>query len=291
MTRKHCLTQRKFSVMTLQKVSLPVLAAALLTAAAPTPKAQLMVLGTVHFDNPGRDIANVKVENVLTPQRQQEIAAVVDDLAKFRPNHVAIEWATTEQAALDKRYDAYRAGRYVLSADERDQIGLRLAAKLGLAHVDASDWNEEPPGKDEDYDFPGWLKAHGRAAEWSVFQAEGQRDADAAAANNRCHPISDWLRNVNAPPSLAQLEAPYFRIATFGDADRNPGAAWVGAWHARNLRIYANLVRAAGKPGDRTIAIFGAGHASLLQSYAAQSGSFDVVSPLSVLPWIHRARC
>ena len=51
----------------------------------------------------------------------------------------------------------------------------------------------------------------------------------------------------------------------FGDAALNPGAAWVGACHARNLRIAANLLRVAGAPCDRTVAIFGAGHAGLLR--------------------------
>jgi hypothetical protein len=265
--------------------ALPVLAAA---PPAP-PQAELMVLGMPHFGNPGRDIANTKVEDVLTPARQREIADLVDRLAAFRPTHVAVEWE--DQAKLDKRYADYRAGRLQLDRDEDDQIGLRLAAKLGLPRVDAVDWSKDAPGKDEDYDFPGWLKAHGRGAEWDAFQKATQEEADADGAFERCHPIADWVRHLNDPAGSEKMSRPYFTIATFGDDAQNPGAAWVGTWYARNLRIYYNLLRVGGAPGERTIAIFGAGHGPMLRADAEQSGRFTLRDPLHYLPPASKGHC
>ena len=269
-------------------IALAILAPAQVTAA---PMPELMIVGTPHFANPARDIANTKVEDVLKPRRQREIEALVNRLAAFQPTHVAVEWETGEQAKLDRRYAEYRAGRLKLDSDETDQIGLRLAAKLGLPRVDAVDWNQEPPGKDEDYDFPAWLKAHGRGDEWDVFQKVGQRQADAEGAYQRCHPIADWVRNLNDQAGSAKLVQPYFEIATYGDDRGNPGAAWVGAWYARNLRIYANLLHVGGAAGERTIAIFGAGHGPLLRSDAVQSERFTLVDVLRYLPPASKASC
>lgn len=251
----------------------------------------LLVVGSGHFDNPSRDIANVRVEDVLTAERQREIEAVIDRLARFRPNHVAVEWNAADQAKLDKRYADFRAGRYALTADERDQLGLRLAAKLNLPRVDAVDFMGEPPVKDADYDFPAWLKAHGRGAEWAAFQREAQAEADAVGARQRCTTIGDWLRHYADPETMRRNEAPYYTIARFGDARDNPGANWVGNWHARNLRIYANLARVAGRPGDRTVVIFGAGHAPLLRTYASESGTFNVADARDFLPAGPKRRC
>ncbi|WP_157823806.1 hypothetical protein [Melittangium boletus] len=36
------------------------------------------------FDNPGKDVNNVKADDVLTPRRQQELEALTAELAKFR---------------------------------------------------------------------------------------------------------------------------------------------------------------------------------------------------------------
>ena len=49
-------------------------------AAAPPPapppaSVQVMVLGSYHFDNPGRDVVNIKADDVRTPKRQRELAA------------------------------------------------------------------------------------------------------------------------------------------------------------------------------------------------------------------------
>lgn len=268
------------------------LATALFTAnaAAAPPPPRLLVLGTSHLANHHRDYINSNVEDVLIPARQREMARLVAALAATRPNHVAVEWSASRQADLDTRYAAYRAGRYVLTADEVDQIGLRLAATLNLPRVDAVNWFEEAPGKDVDYDFGGWLAAHGRSGELKALNADGQQRADAQDALNRCRPVADWMRDLNTPGYVAWDDGYYYRIATFGDAVSNPGAAWVGVWHARNLRIAANLLRVAGRRGDRTVAVFGAGHAGLLRRYGAGMG-FTVADTNAALPPPSRRRC
>lgn len=274
------------STLTLGVALLVASAAAGKTGAAPA----LLVIGVPHFGNPGRDMSNTKVENVLTPVRQREIVQLVDRLAAFRPNHVVVEWPATDQAGLDKRYADYRAGRLKLEASETDQIGLRLAAKLNLPRVDAVDWNDNPPGTDADYAFDDWLKARGRYSDYTNLVAATQRKLDAYAARNRCRPVADWLREINGKAYRNSDEAEYFRFASFGDAKSNPGAAWVGSWYARNLRIVANIQRIAGKPGDRVFAVFGAGHAPLLERYGAGFG-YTVADPLAALPPPSRPRC
>ena len=157
--------------------------AAVLASVTPVPAQnagtpQLLILGSPHFGNHNRDIANAHVEDVRTSERQREIEAVVARLAAFRPTHVAVEWPADQQARLDQRYVDYLAGRYVLASDEVDQIGLRLAARLGLPRVDAINWLADNPGKDADYDFIAWANAHGRGGQWKAFQQQLQEESD-----------------------------------------------------------------------------------------------------------------
>lgn len=263
------------------------LATAGLASAAPRSRApaqpQLLILGSPHFGNPGRDMANTHVEDVRTPARQREIEAVVARLASFRPTRVAVEWPADRQDRLNQRYADYRAGRYALAADETDQIGLRLAARLGLDHVDAIDWNQEPPGRDEDYDFPAWAEAHGRADEWQAHQRAIQARVDAEGRLMTCTPISAWFRRFNTLDYRRDDQRFYYDIAMLGDQAANPGAAWVGQWYARNLRILANLRRLA-RPGDRIVVVYGAGHGFLLDRQARESGAFGVADTLRYLP-------
>lgn len=249
------------------------------TAAPP----QLMVLGTMHFANPGLDAVNLKVEDVLKPDRQAELEVLADALARYRPTHIAVEWHAADQAGLDRAYAAWRAGARG-ERNERQQIAFRLADKLGLARVDAVDWQGMPPGGSAPYDFMGWAKENGRAA--TLEAAIGALQADMSALEKRmpCLTVSQWLREANMPDVQRRNAAVYYDISEMGDAAASPGADWVGTWHARNLKIWANLVRLGAKPGERLLVIFGSGHRPLIESYARESGRFEPVDPLAWLP-------
>jgi hypothetical protein len=54
-------------------------------------KPQVMVLGTFHFDNPGLDVANAKIDDVYADKRQKEIIEIINLLKKFKPTKIAIE--------------------------------------------------------------------------------------------------------------------------------------------------------------------------------------------------------
>src|SRR5215467_9000134 len=102
-------------------------------AAAPQ-KAHVMVLGAFHMDNPGQDIFNLKVDDVLTEKRQKEIADTVATLKKFRPTKIAIE-AKLGSKRVEKEYQDYLDGKYALTRNEIDQLGYRLAKVLGHKQV------------------------------------------------------------------------------------------------------------------------------------------------------------
>ena len=252
-------------------------AALLFAAIAPASAAErpaLLILGAPHFGNPGRDTVNVRVPDVLSPERQAEVEALVARLTAFRPTRIAVEWPAEDQAELDQRYADYRGGRRTLSANERDQIGLRLAARLGLARIDAVDWSGDSPGSMSDYDYPAWAEAHGRGEEWRSRVARLQADADADARLMTCTPVSSWMRRVNTPEYRLANHRSYFYVGQVGDRlGANPGADWVGTWYARNLRILNNLRALVRGPNERILVLYGAGHGHLLDHMARDRAS------------------
>jgi hypothetical protein len=240
----------------------------------------LLVLGSAHFANPGRDMVNVRVEDMLTEKRQEQIAKVVDELAAFRPTFIAIEWPQAQQARLESAYGEYRARRQPLNASEHQQLGFRLADKLNLARVHAIDWNGMPPGDTKVYDFPAWANANGQKA---GMQALTERIAAQSVRLGADETVGSWLIRLNLPQALLDNHRTYFDIAMFGDAEAQPGAAWVGTWYARNLRIFANLTRLTSNPQDRILVIYGVGHAYLLRQFAVESNAFRVIDVNQVL--------
>jgi hypothetical protein len=252
----------------------------LLHERTPAQQPTLLVLGTGHLNNPGRDLFNIKVDDVLAEARQKEIAAVVEQLALFQPTHIAVEWPSKDQTRLDARYRDYRDARYQLGRGEVDQIALRLAAKLKLTRVYAVDWFEEPPGKDEDYDWPSYGKSHGQQALVAAI-SDPKRAIGLIELGSQS--IGTWLLQLNRPEALLANHRNYFDWARIGDEERQPGANWVGAWYARNLSIFNNLLRMSDRSQDRILVVYGQGHAYLLRQFATESGAFRLVDVDSVL--------
>jgi len=237
----------------------------------------LMILGTAHLANTNADVMRTEIDDVMSPARQAEIADVVEALARWKPTKIAVEIGAADQAMLDRRYADYRAGNYTLRASEADQIGLRLAARLGHPRVYAVDWNAMPPGEEADYDWIEGAEAAGEQARMAALRdpARSQRTTDLVQSR----PIREWLAVMNTPEYLAGMHQVYYDFALLGGPDVHQGANWVGAWHGRNLKIFANLVRLADAPSERVLVIYGAGHAFLLNRFAEESGAFNVERP------------
>ena len=95
---------------------------------SPAP-VEVMIVGGFHMANPGRDLHNLQVDDVLAPRRQAEIAAVTDALDRFRPTKIAVEG---DAADTTERWAKFRAGSLPPSRNEVVQLGFRLAKSAGL---------------------------------------------------------------------------------------------------------------------------------------------------------------
>lgn len=246
------------------------------TGALPDP--QVMLVSTFHLANNNRDLINLPIEDVTVAHRQEEIRQLVDNLARWRPTKIVLEWPKSDQDGLYKRYQAYLDGELELSAKEQDQIGFRLAEVLAHTNIYAVDWNESFPGDRADYDFLTWANENGQEERLTTFIKRGQEKLDRQADTMHQQSIVDWYFDLNQPEVREQDHRVYFDLATFGNNERNPGAAWVGGWYGRNLRIFNN-VRDVLEPRDRVLILYGSGHTYLLNRFFYESELAEVVDP------------
>jgi hypothetical protein len=255
-----------------------VLAALLLSAAAPAhaqsapPRAQVMILGTYHMDNPGLDYANAQSDDVLAPHRQAEIAAVAQALGEFRPTRIAIEAEPRRDSAWNARYQAYRRGEHALTRDERDQLGLRLASMLNHDRVYPVDYKL-------DMDVGGVIQFAAQNGQGELAQRMGATiQAVVAEMNARMAtaPVGVILAEANGARADS-MHGWYLVMATVGRDTAYRGADEVAGWYSRNLHIFANIARVA-QPGERVLVIMGSGHGTLLRQFVDESPELDLVS-------------
>ncbi|MFN3668375.1 MAG: DUF5694 domain-containing protein [Brevundimonas sp.] len=270
---------------------LAVLAALALPTAAlaqtPEPRPiEVMILGTYHFDNPGQDIHNARIDSVLTPEKQAQLEAVVEGLARFRPTAVAVERVAADQTTmLDHRYPAFTPDQLLTNADERVQIGYRLAHRTGLTRVYAID---EQEGDGEATYFPfeavyDWAQANGGAEALAAMSATIAERVSDLEQRQRTRDVGAVLASVNGPVPAAEDKAFHYALMQFGAGDAQPGAVLNGRWFTRNAEIFARLMQAA-EPGDRIVVVYGTGHASWLRDMVQATPGFRLIEPADYLP-------
>lgn len=222
------------------------------------PLAEVLVLGTYHMANPGRDIFNMKADDVLAPKRQAEIREVLHVLARFRPTKIAIE-ADGDSPKIEQ-YQDYLAGKYELGRDERDQIGFRLGKELNLSKIYGIDADGEFP-------FPAvqdYVKAHGREKELESLMAQVGKTVQDENEFLRSHSVLEMLLRINSSDAVRRGLAGYAMYAHFGEEYNYAGANLLTGWYQRNIRIHTHLLNVI-EPEDRVLVIFGFGHLGLLR--------------------------
>lgn len=241
--------------------------------AAPSVSAQdaipILTLGTFHFDFPNLDKVqydeNEKID-ILAPTFQNEIETLVDALAEFSPTIIAIERPAGMQGNIDSLFRLYQAGKYELGRGEYEQIGFRLAKKLGINHIYCVDeWGKHYENINEllnkqdsrEYvDFENSFYNHPDSIKEfrpeSVFQEQG---------------IIAELISLNKPENIRRSLGNYL-IGHFKYESKPHdyiGTDYeTGRWFNRNLRIFRNIQRIKTRKGDRILIIFGAGHMNIL---------------------------
>ncbi len=245
----------------------------------PKPWPQVMVLGTVHLDNPGADVVKARIDDVLAEKRQREIEAVVTGLARFAPTKIAIEVTPAYESRVNDEYRAYLAGSFQLTRDEIHQVGFRLAKALGHSRLYAVDHKL-------DLDFQTALEfaaEHGQKAEleWfgSVMQKIERYFTDLYARGT----VAEILAAQNDDASADDGVALYQLMSRIGMDDSYAGADVAADGYKRNLRIYTNVLRLIDSPADRVLVVIGGGHRPLLRQFFLQSPGYELVATLPYL--------
>jgi uncharacterized protein DUF5694 len=247
---------------------LGILATSLASHAQSDARPEILVIGTYHMANRGRDIFNLQADDDLSPKRQQEIGQVIEILKKFHPTKIAIE-ADIENSQVGRDYSDYVAGKYTLSRDETNQMGYRLAKELGHHAVYPVNVEDEFPMQH----VINYAKAHGSSDKLDVlmatFGAEVKQEQDFLLS----HTVLEMLEYLNSDSLAAKDVAQYYAVVPLGESGDYAGPDLLALWYQRNIRIYHHIAALIESPNDRILVIYGAGHLGWLQQDIANDAT------------------
>lgn len=236
------------------------------------PDTNVLLLGSPHLANPGRDMVNTEIDDVRSEHRQRELVAVAEDLARYGPTKILVEHEPDQAEAVGELFAEYVAGDRELGRGEIEQIGFRVARLCGLSGVVGID--VQGPFWDSRIDDLA-------ATDAEVLRRLGELQAYGEAVVAEAQPLlasatlGAVLREMNTPAAQEAILRPYLAYIAPIDPMGYAGADVVANWYSRNLKIFANLVHQSG-PGERLLVVFGAGHIPLLRHFVKASGEFEL---------------
>lgn len=250
---------------------------------------KVLLLGTFHFHNPGADVVKQNTFDILSPAAQQNLEKITEQIRKFKPTKIFVEWDYQDQQHLDSLYQLYQAGTYNNFVEQRYkgtrnyafyknneifQLAFRAAKKSGLKSVNAMDYKMGVP-------FDTVMKVIQSSGQKALMDSVNASIAYMSKSANQ--KLAKWnliqlLEDVNTPASRRENNGLYIKLFTpAGPPSNFAGADAVTLWYKRNLYMYS-LVQKNLTPQDERIMIFlGSGHASMISKFIADEDVYHMV--------------
>jgi len=215
-----------------------------------------------------------------SPERQAQIAQIVERLAGFHPTKVVIEDPDGDPKVI-ANYKVFVTAHFTLPPSEDYQIGFRLARAAGNPTIYPADtWG--PQLLDDNSAQGKRVDAYLEKALPNVHVAQTDAFIAKMDAMEQTGTYLDVLRFINTDEAIRANASWYSVVAGLGPPPDFAGALYVAQWYARNTYIWANILRII-KPGDRVAVLFGQGHEYLLREFARMNPNVQYVDPLTYL--------
>lgn len=226
---------------------------------------EVLVLGTFHFKNVPEFNA------IKAPEQQKEIKALVNKVAGFNPDKIALEFERKDSTTVDSLYRAYINGSHELTVNERQQIGFRLAGNLDHEQIYAIDY-QKPWGMKA---VMKWAKKNN--PEFMEYVRSWQKESHRMdSLLHRDKTIGEIISLYSKESFLERIQKIRMRTLEVGADQNYIGVDPVASVYKRNMRIFANITAIA-EPGDRVLIVYGGGHSYFFNEFIKQHPNMELV--------------
>lgn len=244
----------------------------------PKERAQVLVVGTFHFNYPGLD--ELKTDeadkiDVLKEPKKTEVSELVNYIKKFKPNKIAIE--AHPGYGWNTKYKEYIDGKHRDKRGERYQLAMRIALESNLDTlytVDAGTLKSDIIEKDSTLfnSLTNQINWEMDDPYWDIAEKYFEYDE---AQIKKTH-LLDVFKHMNTREGHNTNFGLYLTgsFATGNGQGADHFSIW---WYNRNARIFANIINITESPEDRILVIFGNGHAAILRQFFEASPQYDFI--------------
>ncbi len=251
---------------------------------------EVLLFGTFHFNNPGRDVAKTKSFDIESEKSQKELEEITDKIKAYNPSKIFVEWEYNEQEKLDSLYNLYVAGTYFdnpklsyyYKKSETFQLAFRAAKKLGHKKVYAMDYtNTEFP-----FDSLMQVAKENNQTELQeeIMQVIQGFSTGFDAQIDTQKSLKEILYYTNSPALRQKDLSLYTQIVTkVGSKDNFVGAYLASEWYRRNLYMLSVMQKQITKEDEKVMILLGSSHVAIINQIISTHSNLKGVELQEVL--------
>lgn len=258
-------------------------------------KKQILLIGTFHFNNPGADGVKTADFDITTTPAQQELEKISNQIKKFNPNKIFVEWEYYDQKNLDSLYSLYLNNQYenyiekafknkpsysMYATNEIFQLAFRAAKKAGLKLVHGIDYPLPMPF-DTVMNAIKVAKQDDVMAEISTYTSSMAKDAN---LKRKTMNLTSLLLDLNTEKSRNINSSFYLKtLNRAGNLNNFGGTFSVSEWYKRNLYMYSLVQKQMQTAADKAVILLGAGHIAIIKKFIEEEGQYDIIELKDVM--------
>jgi hypothetical protein len=276
-----------------KKIILLLLFSLIATAQVKKKPTEILVIGTYHFNNPGLDVAQYKVLDIMGEKPQKQLEEISTAIAKFKPTKIFTEWELKDQLALDTLYNKYQEGTYFdyvaqkypkrkfYLQNEIVQLAFRAAKKMNHKKVYAIDYQETSFDFDSIMKFADSIRLPNFKKEVMLEIKDIETKSNALFAQND---LLKCLYYFNSK-ELRETDIPWY-VGKINDSDKLGtyiGAFLASEWYRRNLYMLANIQKQTETSDNRIMVLAGASHITMFLDLLKHDSNYKMVELKDVM--------
>lgn len=245
---------------------------------------KVLLVGTFHFGYPGLDTHKTSDEHKIdinSPQRQKEVEALVEYIAKFKPTKIMVETGPNT-GYLMERYRTWKEEKGMLKKREVDQIGFRLMDRFGLDTLYGVDSYSMSSSLSRSQD-----SIHAKPILDRIYSEKPDSLFESEIGDNywkwyelmdaRCVEMNllDYFKECNSDHHINRMHGHYL-LKDLDDSYDGIDGLTIN-WFSRNLRIIKNIHMIDTSPDDRIMIMFGSGHIPILKQQLECTPEYELV--------------
>ncbi len=235
---------------------------------------KVYLLGTFHFGGSSSDVASTSISSPFGAKKQAEILDLVEILADINPAKVLVEFPYNMQAKLDSNYSDYLNRYDTLSVNEIEQVGFRLAEKLGHERLYAIDHKLDLP-LNRIFEY---CQKNERMDELNAFIASINDRSGKESEAMDSMTLKSYLAQMNTDFSDQQTNEMYIgKALSWGHGEDEAGVEVASKWWERNIMMMKYIASVIESEDESILIIVGAAHRAVLKDFVRDRSDMQYV--------------